>query len=93
MAGGVETEDLGHPADGHQGGLLVGEAGEVPLLEGLEVEAADTGAVLDRLEAQAGALAGLTEFGSETERRIALPAHATTAGRPVAPCDDHDDPL
>ena len=64
---GIETEDLGITAHGDQGRLLIGEAGEVALLQGLEVEATDAGAVLDRLQAQAQLLAGLLEFRAVVE--------------------------
>ncbi len=92
--GGVEPEGLGVAAHGDDGGLLVGQTGQVALLEELEVEATDPGAVLDRLEAEAEALACLAEVGTEGEGRPApLSSHAATAGRSVAPCDDHDGPF
>ena len=60
-------------------------------LEGFEVEAADAGAVLDRLETETETFTCLTEVGTETGGPgIPLPSHAATTGRPVAPCDDHD---
>jgi hypothetical protein len=92
--GGVEADDLGEAADGDEGDLLVRQAGEVAGLEGLEVEEADPGAVLDRLERETLLDPGLVEVGAEGEGRwVPLPSDAATAGRPVAPCDDHDNPL
>jgi hypothetical protein len=92
--GGVEAYDLGVAAHGDQGRLLVGEAGEVVLLERFQVAAADPRAVLDGFEAEAELVAGREEVGTDPgDGRILLPAQAATTGRPVAPCDDHDEPL
>jgi hypothetical protein len=90
----VEADDLGEAADGDEGDLLVGQAGEIARLQGLEMEEPDPGAVLDRLQTETEPFPGLVEVGAEGKGgRVPLPSAAATAGRPLAPCDDHDNPL
>jgi hypothetical protein len=92
--GRVEPQGLGTAADGPKRRALVGEAGEVTVLQRLELGGPDAGAVPDGIEGEIELLAGSVQLFTVGERRrVPLAPDGATTGRPVAPCDDHDDPL
>ena len=65
--GRIEAQGLGVAADGHEGGALVGEAGEVAVLQCLELCPPDTGAVLDGVQGEIELFAGPAELGTVGE--------------------------